>query len=83
MAARIHIIVSHAADKPSVLYIGDDGAKADKAYDTAKGVDTVEHYRYPMPARRRGGDTAARQCVVRDHADTAPASKASKVLVPA
>ena len=75
--ARIHIIVSHSDDKPSVLYIGADGSKADAAYDLAKGVDAVEHYRYPLPSKRRGGDIAARQCVVRDHNDT-PAQEPAK-----
>jgi len=75
--ARIHIIVTHKDDKPVVLYIGADGTKADAAYETAKGADTVEHYRYPLPSKRRGGDNAARQCVVRDHKDT-PAPEAVK-----
>lgn len=80
--ARIHIIVSHTDDKPVVLYIGADGTQADAAYETSKGVDTVEHYRYPLPSKRRGGDNAARQCVVRDHSETpvaAPKAKPAKV----
>ena len=74
--ARIHIIVAHADDNPSVLYIGADGAKADAAYESAKGVDSVEHYRYPMPSKRRGGDNAARQCVIRDRSETPKPVKA-------
>lgn len=81
--ARIHIIVTHTDDKPAVLYIGADGTQADAAYETAKGVDTVEHYRYPQASKRRGGDNAARQCVVRDHSETPVAvpakTKAAKV----
>lgn len=78
--ARFHIIVTHTDDKPAVLYIGPDGGKADAAYESAKGVDSVEHYRYPLPSKRRGGDVAARQTVIRDHAETPkPKSSAAKV----
>lgn len=67
---RLHIIVIHTDAKPKVLYIGSEGAAADKAYDTAKGCETVEHYQYPMPTRRRAGDSATRQTVIRQR--TAP-----------
>lgn len=73
--ARIHIVVATSEDKPKVLYIGTEGAKADAAYESAKGTDSVEHYRYPQPSRRRDGDSASRPTVIREHEDK-PESKA-------
>lgn len=63
--ARLHIVLTQTADKACVLYCGPEGAQADKAYDAAKDVDTVEHYRFPTPSRRRDGNKASRPTIVR------------------
>jgi len=64
MAERLHIVVTHAKGKPTVAYIGDGGADADKAYDGAKGVDLVEHFRFPEAQRHRSGDKPTRETVI-------------------
>lgn len=62
---RLHFIVTRKADKVTLAYAGESGALADAAYDGAKNVDSVEHYRFPQPQRVRTAEGASRETVIR------------------
>jgi hypothetical protein len=66
---RLHFIVTRKGEKVALAYAGESGSAADAAYDNAKGCDSVEHYRFPEPARVRSADVAARSTKIRDRSD--------------
>ena len=73
---RLHFVVARKGDKVTLAYAGESGAAADAAFEGAKGVDEVEHYRLPQPDRVRSGDKPTRETQIRVRgAEPEPAAK--------
>ena len=73
-----HLIVTTDSGKLSVLYIGESGAEADKAYDGAKNGGAVSHFQLHTPIRKRDGDKASAPTVIREHVEPKKPAKAEK-----